>query len=141
MNEAPWKVGAGTPNIAGVIALGSAIDYLQSIGMVSVQSHEVELMRYALGLLKDEKSVTLYGPLNRVSVISFNLGDMHAHDVSSVFDDLGVCVRSGNHCAQPLMGVLGISSCVRLSFGIYNTKDDVDKFMTALQKAKKVFGL
>jgi cysteine desulfurase/selenocysteine lyase len=140
-NEVPWKFEAGTPGIAGAVGLGAAIDYLQSIGMERIWNHEQELVKYAYETLSRDKHVFLYGPQKRAGVISFNLGDMHAHDVSTVLDQQGVCVRSGHHCAQPLMERLDVPATVRISFGPYNTKEDVDAFLNALQKAKKVFRL
>ncbi len=140
-NEVPWKFEAGTPNVAGVVGLGSAVDYLRSLGMENVWKHEQELVKYAYDKMKKDDVITIYGPENRGGVISFNLGDMHAHDVSTVLDQLQVCVRSGHHCAQPLMERLGVSATARISFGPYNTKEDVDAFLAALQKAKKVFRL
>jgi cysteine desulfurase/selenocysteine lyase len=140
-NEVPWKFEAGTPGIAGAVGLGAAIDYLQSIGMEKIWNHEQGLVNYAYEKLSQDKHVFLYGPQNRAGVISFNLGDMHAHDVSTVLDQQSICVRSGHHCAQPLMERLNVPATVRISFGPYNTKEDVDAFLTALQKAKKVFRL
>ena len=140
-NEVPWKFEAGTPNVAGAVGLGAAVDYLKSMGMESVWKHEQELTRYAYDKMKKDDVVFLYGPEQRGGVISFNLGDMHAHDVSTVLDQQNICVRSGHHCAQPLMERLGVAATVRISFGPYNTKEDVDAFLAALQKAKKVFRL
>src|SRR3990172_4900268 len=140
-NEVPWKFEAGTPNVAGAVGLGAAVDYLKSMGMESVWKHEQELTRYAYDKMKKEDVVFLYGPEQRGGVISFNLGDMHAHDVSTVLDQQNICVRSGHHCAQPLMERLGVAATVRISFGPYNTKEDVDAFLAALQKAKQVFRL
>jgi len=140
-NEVPWKFEAGTPNISGAIGLGAAIDYLQSLGMENIWNHEVELAKYALAQLKKDDVVTIYGPDERAGIISFNLGDMHAHDVSTVLDQYKICARSGHHCCQPLMQRLDTPACARISFGPYNTKEDVDAFLAALQKAKKVFRL
>ena len=140
-NEVPWKFEAGTPNVAGTIALGAAVDYLQNIGMANIQAHENELTQYALEQLRKNPNIVIYGPEHRAGVVSFNLGDMHAHDVSTVLDSYGICVRSGHHCAQPLMNKLGIAACARISFGPYNTKEDVDAFISALEKAGKVFHL
>ncbi len=140
-NDAPWKFEAGTPNVTGVVGLGSAVDYLNGLGMENVWKHEQELSKYAYDKMKKDDLITIYGPENRAGVISFNLGDMHAHDVSTVLDQQNVCVRSGHHCAQPLMERLGVPATVRISFGAYNTKEDVDAFLAALQKAKKVFRL
>jgi cysteine desulfurase/selenocysteine lyase len=140
-NEVPWKFEAGTPGIAGAVGLGAAVDYLTSLGMENVWKHEQELTRYAYDKMKKDEVIILYGPEQRAGVVSFNLGDMHAHDVSTVLDHQKICVRSGHHCAQPLMDRLGVAATVRISFGPYNTKEDVDAFLTALQKAKKVFRL
>ncbi len=140
-NESPWKFEAGTPNVAGVVALGAAIDYLQSLGMENVWKHEQELTKYAYDQMKKDGVLAIYGPESRAGVLSFNVGDMHAHDVSTVFDHLKICARSGHHCAQPLMERLGVPATVRISFGPYNTKADVDAFLAGLQKAKKVFRL
>jgi cysteine desulfurase/selenocysteine lyase len=140
-NEVPWKFEAGTPCIAGAVGLGAAVDYLHSLGMENIWKHEQELVSYAYNKLKNDKHVAIYGPEQRAGVVSFNLGDMHAHDVSTVLDQQGFCVRSGHHCAQPLMDRLGVAATVRISFGPYNTKEDVDAFLAALEKAKKVFRL
>lgn len=140
-NELPWKFEAGTPNVEGAIGLGVAIDYLQKFGMKNVQKHAQELVQYAMKELKKNKLVTIYGPEQRAAVISFNFGDMHAHDVSSVLDEQGIAARSGHHCAQPLMDKLGIAATVRISMGVYTTKEDIDAFIKALDKAKQVFKL
>ena len=140
-NDLPWKFEAGTPDVAGAIGLAAAILYLESAGFEKLQKQEDALLRYAFNELVKDKQIEVYGPRNRAGVISFNLGDMHAHDVSTVLDEKGICVRSGNHCAQPLMDVLGIAACARISVGIYTTKQDIDAFLSALKKAKKVFKL
>ena len=140
-NDVPYKFEAGTPNIEGAISLGVAIDYLNKIGMAKIAANEKKLIDYCYSELKKNPLVTIYGPKKRAGVISFNFGDMHAHDVSSVLDEQGVCVRSGHHCAQPLMSVLNIPACARVSVGIYTTKNDIDEFLIALNKAKVVFRL
>jgi len=140
-NEVPWKFEAGTPNVAGIVGLGVAIDYLQSLEMKNIWNHEQELIRYAYDKMKSDKHIAIYGPEQRACVVSFNLGDMHAHDVSTVLDQQNICARSGHHCAQPLMEKLDIAATVRISVGPYNTKEDIDAFLVALQKAKKVFRL
>ncbi|HLF54434.1 MAG TPA: cysteine desulfurase [Candidatus Nanoarchaeia archaeon] len=140
-NEVPWKFEAGTPDVAGVVGLGAAVDYLQSLGMENVWKHGQDLVKYAYDKMKKDDIIAIYGPENRAGLISFNLGDMHAHDVSTVLDQQKVCARSGHHCAQPLMERLGVPATVRISFGPYNSKEDVDAFLIALQKAKKVFRL
>lgn len=140
-NDVPYKFEAGTPNIEGAIGLGAAIDYVNKIGMSKIAAREKKLVDYCYAQLKKNPLVEIYGPKKRAGVISFNFGDMHAHDVSSVLDEQGICVRSGHHCAQPLMSVLNIPACARVSVGMYTTKDDVDKFLKSLKKAKEVFGL
>lgn len=140
-NDVPWKFEAGTPNVAGAVGLGAAVDYLQALGMANVFKHESELVDYAFSKMKSDALIHIYGPEKRAGVVSFNLGDMHAHDVSTVLDQNGICVRSGHHCAQPLMSKLDVPAAVRVSFGVYNTKEDVDKFLSAIEKCKKVFRL
>lgn len=140
-NDVPYKFEAGTPNVEGAISLGVAIDYINKIGINKIAAHEKKLVDYCYSQLKKNSLVEVYGPKKRAGVVSFNFGDMHAHDVSSVLDEQGVCVRSGHHCAQPLMYVLKIPACARVSVGVYTTKDDIDKFLKALNKAKEVFRL
>ncbi len=138
--EAPWKFEPGTPNFADAFALGVAVDYLNGIGMKNVQQHEQEIAKYALKEMSID-GLTIYGPKERSGVISFNLGDIHSHDISSLLDGDGIAVRSGHHCAQPLMTRLGIASAARASFYIYNTKKEVDALVSSLERAKKVFKL
>jgi cysteine desulfurase/selenocysteine lyase len=140
--DLPYKYEAGTPNIAGAIGLGAAIDYLRKIGMENVHEHEKEITDYALNKMDHVKGLVTYGPRDvnrRVGVISFNLGDIHAHDLASIMDEEGVAIRSGHHCAQPLMEYLDIPAASRASFYIYNTKEEVDTFITVLEKARKLF--
>jgi cysteine desulfurase/selenocysteine lyase len=140
--DIPYKYEAGTPNIVGAIGLGSAVDYLSKIGMENVHEHEREISRYAIGRMSEVKDLTLYGPRDiaqRVGVLSFNLGDIHAHDLASILDEEGVAIRSGHHCAQPLMEFLNVPAMARASFYIYNTKEEVDVFINALEKARKLF--
>ncbi len=142
--EAPWKFEPGTPDFAGAVALGAAVDYLSRLGMQNVRNHEKELTAYALEQLAEIKGLKVYGPAKpelRGGVISFNLGDVHSHDLATILDEEGIAVRSGHHCAMPLMQRLGIDSATRASFYIYNTKEEVDALADALKKAKKVFGL
>lgn len=141
-NELPWKFEAGTPNIEGTIGLGSAVDYLSKIGMVNVRKHEMELIGYALGKLSKIKNVVVFGPKDvkkRGGVIAFNVGNVHSHDVASILDEQGIAIRSGQHCAEPLMDYLGVSAVARASFYIYNTKEDVDKLVEGIGKVKEVF--
>jgi len=142
-NEIPWKFEAGTPNIADAIAFGVAVDYLSKLGMQAVHSHEQELASYALKRLSELPEITVYGPKDprhRSGVISFNIADIHPHDVGTVLDHEGVAIRAGHHCCQPLMRKLGVSATARASFYIYNTFEEVDIFVEALQKVRKVFG-
>ena len=138
----PNKFEAGTQNVEGVIGLGAAIDYIENLGYDKIQEIENEVTSYARQELSKLDYLTLYttpNEENHSSVISFNIKGVHPHDVASILDSEGVCVRSGNHCAQPLMRFLGIDSTCRASFYIYNTKDDVDKLVKALDKAYSMF--
>ena len=138
----PNKFEAGTQNVEGVIGLGAAIDYIENLGYDKIQKIEHEVISYARQELSKLDYLTLYttpNEENHSSVISFNIKGVHPHDVASILDSEGVCVRSGNHCAQPLMRFLGIDSTCRASFYIYNTKEDVDKLVKALDKAYGMF--
>jgi len=141
-NDLPWKFEAGTPNIEGVIGLGAAVDYLTKLGMQNVREHEKDVTRYAIERLADVKGLVLYGTREiekRGAVISFNLGDIHAHDLATVLDTQGIAIRSGQHCAQPLMERLKVPATSRASFYIYNTRREVDTLVSALEKARKMF--
>lgn len=140
--ETPQKFEAGTPNIAGAIGLAAAIDYLNSIDLKLIQKHETELTAYALEKLSNISDLTIYGPkesYERTGVISFNLKNIHPHDLATALDLNGIEVRAGHHCAQPLMESLQTESTVRASLSIYNSKDDIDKLVSSLQEAKKFF--
>ncbi|HEM2777563.1 TPA: cysteine desulfurase [Streptococcus suis] len=140
--ELPWKFEAGTPNIAGAIGLGAAIDYLIEIGMDAIQAHEAELVNYVFPKLQAIPGLTIYGSQDlakRTGVIAFNLDDLHPHDVATALDYEGVAVRAGHHCAQPLLRYLQVPATVRASFYIYNTKADCDKLVEALIKTKEFF--
>jgi cysteine desulfurase/selenocysteine lyase len=140
--DPPYKYEAGTPNVAGAIGLGSAIDYLRKIGMENIHEYEKEITDYALSKMDEVKGLVTYGPRDvrhRVGVLAFNLGDIHAHDLASIMDEEGVAIRSGHHCAQPLMEFLDIPAASRASFYIYNTKEEVDAFIAVLEKARKLF--
>src|SRR3989454_191748 len=142
--DPPYKFEAGTTNIAGAIGLGAAVDYLNQIGMRKIRLYEQELTRYALDSLSRIKGISIYGPKEpsqREGVISFNIGDIHAHDMATLLDEDAICVRSGHHCAQPLMERLGVSATTRASFYLYNTEQEVDRLVESLEKAKKVFKL
>ena len=140
--DLPFKYEAGTPNISGAIGLGAAVDYLRGIGMRNVHGYEKEITTYALERMKQVDGVVIYGPMDvthRVGVVSFNLGDIHPHDLASILDEEGVAIRSGHHCAQPLMEFLQIPATSRASFYIYNTKEEVEVLIGALEKARKLF--
>ena len=138
----PNKFEAGTQNVEGVIGLGVAIDYIEKIGYEKIQEVENSVTNYAIEELSKLDFIKLYvtkNSKNHSSVISFNINGVHPHDVASILDSNGVCVRSGNHCAQPLLRYLGVDSTCRASFSIYNTKEDVDNLIEALKKSYKMF--
>ncbi|MGT2846119.1 cysteine desulfurase [Streptococcus massiliensis] len=140
--ELPWKFEAGTPNIAGAIGLGAAIDYLEAIGMEAIEAHEQDLMSYLFPKLQAMDGLTVYGSQDlaqRSGVVSFNLDGLHPHDVATALDYEGVAVRAGHHCAQPLLAYLDTPATVRASFYIYNSKEDCDKLLDALEKTKEFF--
>ncbi len=143
-NDLPWKFEAGTPNIAGAAGLSFAVDYLNKIGMENIYSHEIELTKYALEKLQDLPKITIYGNSNvknnkRGGVISFNLADIHPHDLSTLLDKGGIAIRGGYHCAMPLIKLLGINATSRASFYLYNTKEEIDIMIESLKKAAKIF--
>jgi cysteine desulfurase/selenocysteine lyase len=145
-NEIPSKFEAGTSNIAEAVMLGAAVDYLNGIGMEWIREHERSIMGYALDRLEplNRRGLVTYGPTNldhRGGVISFNLGDIHPHDVASILDIEGVCVRAGHHCTMPLVERMGWPATVRASFYLYNTEEDVDALASALEHAADVFKL
>ena len=140
--ELPWKFEAGTPNIAGAIALGAAVDYLTNLGMENVHAYEQELVDYVLPKLQAIEGLTVYGPEDpnqHTGVIAFNIDGLHPHDVATALDYEGVAVRAGHHCAQPLITRLGISSAARASFYVYNIKEDCDKLVEAILATKEFF--
>jgi cysteine desulfurase / selenocysteine lyase len=140
-NEIPHKFEAGTMNIAEAVGMGAAVEYLEGLGMTDVRAHEMEVTGYALERLQ-EIGATLYGPMDlseRGGVVSFNLGEVHPHDMATIVDQEGVCIRAGHHCAQPLMRRLGVPATARVSFYVYNTPEDVDALIAALDKAKGWF--
>jgi cysteine desulfurase / selenocysteine lyase len=139
-NEIPYKFEAGTMNIAQVVGMGAAIEYIESIGLDSIHEHEMKLAAYAMEGLAGS-GATMYGPpaSDRGGVVSFTFDEVHPHDIATIVDQEGVCIRAGHHCAQPLMRRLGVASTARASFYIYNTTDDVDVLIGALDKAKGWF--
>lgn len=140
--ELPWKFEAGTPNIAGAIALGAAVDYLNEIGMENIHRYEQELVDYVLPKLHEIDGITTYGPQDpkhHTGVIAFNLDGIHPHDVATALDMEGIAVRAGHHCAQPLMNYLNLPATARASFYFYNTKEDADRLIEAIQATKEFF--
>jgi cysteine desulfurase/selenocysteine lyase len=140
-NELPWKFEAGTPNICEGIALAAACDYLDDIGMEAIQRHEAELAEYAYDRLTEWDDVEVYGPPadDRGGLVAFNVEGLHAHDLSSILNDYGVAIRAGDHCTQPLHDVLGATASARASFYLYNTKDEVDELVDAVDEARELF--
>jgi cysteine desulfurase/selenocysteine lyase len=145
-NDVPWKFEAGTPAIVEAVGFGAAVDYLSALGMDNVRDHEMRLTRYAIDALRDRfpDALTIYGPTDvsiRGGAVSFLFDGIHAHDISQVLDEDGVCVRAGHHCAKPLMRQLGVPATSRASFYVYNDEADVDVLLEALDKAQKFFAI
>ncbi|MGD8728397.1 MAG: cysteine desulfurase [Gemmatimonadota bacterium] len=141
--DVPHKFEAGTPNIAGAIGLGAAIDFLAEIGMDAIEAHERNLMAYALERVGDVDGIRVYGPESldeHSAVVSFTLGDAHPHDISTILDTDGVAIRAGHHCAQLVMQHFGVAATARASFYLYNTKDDVDRLIDGLASVGGIFG-
>ena len=139
-NDIPWKFEAGTPSIAQVIGLGAAIDYLEKLGMENIMEYEKELLNYAQEKLSDIPNITLYGHSeNKGAVISFNIENIHPHDVAHILDTTGIAIRAGHHCAQPIMKRLNISATNRISFYIYNTIVEIDNFIKGIISTIKLF--
>ena len=135
-NDVPWKFEAGTPNIAQVIGLGSAVDYLSEIGMDKIKAHETTISNYALEKLNEIDEVTIYGTApKRGGVVTFNLHNIHPHDLAQLLDKEGVAIRAGHHCAQPLMDKLGVTATARASFYLYNDLEDIDRLVAAIIKS------
>ena len=138
-NEIPWKFEAGTPNIAQVIGLGRAIEFIESIGIKNIQQHEDQLLNYGIDELSKIEGMELYGnPSNRGAVIPFNIKNVHSHDLAKFLDTDKICIRAGHHCAQPIMNVLGISASARASFYLYNDARDIDNLVKSIVKTAKI---
>ncbi|KAA8999682.1 cysteine desulfurase [Paenibacillus spiritus] len=138
--ELPWKFEGGTPIIAGAVGLGAAIDFLEEIGMDEIHRHEIKLAAYAEQRLSEVEGLTIFGPRGReVGLVTFNLGDVHPHDVATVLDSEGIAIRAGHHCCQPLMRWLEVSSTARASLYLYNTEEDIDRLVSALIRTKEYF--
>jgi cysteine desulfurase/selenocysteine lyase len=142
-NAAPWRWEAGTPDIGGVYAFGAALDYLQGLGMEAVRQHDVDLLDHALRSLQEIRGVTVYGPhdaTKRGGALAFNFENVHGHDVGTVLDSLGIMVRAGHHCAQPLMKRLGVEATSRASFYVYNRHEEVDALAEGIRELDRLFG-
>lgn len=138
--KAPWRFEAGTPNTGGIIGLGAAIEYVSGLGLDAIEQYEQTLMRYALNALADVPDLTLYGPQERLGVIAFNLGKHHAYDVGSFLDNYGVAVRTGHHCAMPLMAFYHVPAMCRASLVMYNTEEEVDRLVAGLKRIHQLLG-
>jgi cysteine desulfurase/selenocysteine lyase len=141
-NDLPYKFEAGTMNIAQAVGLGAAVNYLGELGMQNVREHERRLGEYAYRRLSELEGITIYGPKEgRTGLVSFSLPDIHPHDLSQLLDEEGIAIRSGHHCAQPLMRRLGVAATARASFYLYNTEEEVDALVEALVRAREFFGV
>ncbi len=138
--DLPWKFEGGTPIIAGAIGLGAAIDFLEQIGRDEIEKIEHELVEYAMERMSAVEGLKIFGPEKRAGLVTFNIDDVHPHDVATVLDAEGIAVRAGHHCAQPLMKWLDVTATARASFYIYNTKEDVDALIDGLKTTKEYFG-
>jgi cysteine desulfurase/selenocysteine lyase len=140
----PHKFEAGTPPIAQAVGFGAAIDYLDKLGMEAVRRHEIEITQYALNRLSEIPDLRIVGPTDlsrRGGTVSFELGDIHPHDVATILDQEGVAVRAGHHCAKPLMRYLNVPATARASFYVYTTEEDIDQLATGLHRSRELFGL
>jgi cysteine desulfurase/selenocysteine lyase len=139
-NTLPYKFEAGTPNVAGVVGLGAAIDYILGLGLSAIAAHERDLASYAAERLSAIPGLRLIGTAkDKASVVSFVLDGIHPHDVGTILDREGIAIRTGHHCTQPVMDFFGVPATSRASFGLYNTRDEVDALVAALNKVKEVF--
>jgi cysteine desulfurase/selenocysteine lyase len=140
-NFLPYKFEAGTPNIAGVVGLGAAIDYLQEIGLEAIAGYEQELLQYATGALASVPGVRIIGTAReKAGAISFVLEDVHPHDIGTILDQEGIAIRTGHHCTQPLMDRFGVPATARAALAFYNTLEEIDALTAGLHKVKEVFG-
>ena len=138
--ELPFKFEAGTPHISGIIALGSAIDYLNGIGFDAIAEHEHGLLEYATERLTEMNSIEIVGTApEKAAILSFNIQDVHPHDVGTILDHDGIAVRTGHHCAQPVMDRFDVAATVRASFGLYNTKSEVDALVEGIKRVQEMF--
>ena len=140
----PHRFEAGTPNIAGAVGLGAAVDYLEEVGRERIRAHEIQVMGLAMERLAGIPDLRMFGPPrpeDRAGSISFTLADIHPHDLATILDAEGVAIRAGHHCTQPLMRRLGVAATARASFHLYSNAEDVDRLITALHTARRLFGL
>ena len=140
--DPPQKFEAGTPHIAGVVGLSAAIDFIQETGLARIADHEADLLSYAADQLAEIDGVTLYGrSAPRCGAVSFNLADLHPYDVGAILDKMGVAVRTGAMCAQPVMRHYGIEGSLRASVAVYNTREEIDQLIVGLDKARQLLGM
>jgi cysteine desulfurase/selenocysteine lyase len=140
-NELPHKFEAGTPNVAGAIGLGAAVDFLHAVGLPAIATHEAELLSIASSKLSEIPGLLLRGTArNKASVVSFTLKDAHPHDIGTIVDRQGVAIRAGHHCAQPVMDFFGVPATARASFAAYNTKEEIDILVSAIRRVQEMFG-
>ncbi|MFS7250384.1 cysteine desulfurase SufS [Rahnella rivi] len=137
---APWRFEAGTPNTGGIMGLGAAMDYVTELGLENIHVYEQELMTYALEQMATVPDIQIYGPAHRSGVIAFNLGKHHAYDVGSFLDQYGIAIRTGHHCAMPLMSFYGVPAMCRASLAMYNTRGEVDRLVAGLQRIHRLLG-
>ena len=137
---APWRFEAGTPNTGGIMGLGAAMDYVTELGLENIHAYEQELMTYALEQMATVPDIQIYGPAYRSGVIAFNLGKHHAYDVGSFLDQYGIAIRTGHHCAMPLMSFYGVPAMCRASLAMYNTREEVDRLVAGLQRIHRLLG-
>ncbi|MCW2474246.1 cysteine desulfurase SufS [Candidatus Symbiopectobacterium sp. NZEC151] len=138
--DAPWRFEAGSPNTGGIMGLGAALDYVSAIGLDAIHDHETALMHYALDALSSVPDIILYGSAERKGVIAFNLGKHHAYDVGSFLDQYGIAIRTGHHCAMPLMAHYGVPSMCRASIAVYTTREEIDRLVAGLQRIHRLLG-
>ena len=139
-NELPYKFEAGTPNISGVVGLGAAVDYLQSVGLPNIEKHEQQLLEYMTAKLEEVDGIRLIGTAaDKASVQSFMVDDIHPHDLGTILDHQGVAIRTGHHCAMPVMDFFDVPGTARASLALYNNTDDIDRLVAAIIKARQIF--
>ncbi|QXX98841.1 cysteine desulfurase SufS [Serratia marcescens] len=138
--DSPWRFEAGSPNTAGIMGLGAAFEYVDALGLNAIHDYEQSLMHYAMEALSQVPTLKVYGPAHRAGVIAFNLGEHHAYDVGSFLDQYGIAIRTGHHCAMPLMAFYQVPSMCRASLALYNTREEVDRLVAGLQRIHQLLG-